>query len=84
VPYLNTARAYVRKNDLERAREYVVLATSRFPNDARGWVMLGNIEGMRGDLDAADRAFEKALSIRPDDAEARTGKATVDRARAKP
>jgi tetratricopeptide (TPR) repeat protein len=84
VPYLNTARAYVRKNDLERARDYVVQATTRFPDDARGWVMLGNIEGMRGDLDAADLAFAKALAIRPDDTEARAGKEKVDRARPNP
>ncbi len=83
-PFLNTARAYVRRNDLERARTYVVEATTRFPDDPRGWVMLGNIDGMRGDLDGAGRAFERALVLRPGDREAAAGMALVEKARAGP
>jgi Flp pilus assembly protein TadD len=40
-------------------------------------VALGNAQGRRGDLDAARKCFQKALSLDPDSADARNGLAAL-------
>jgi tetratricopeptide (TPR) repeat protein len=81
------ARIYVRQIDQQRGRvnetmlhqatqEYQKI-TELAPKDADAWVWLGRLQSASQSMDAADRAFHKALEIEPDNEDALTGLATV-------
>jgi protein O-mannosyl-transferase len=78
--YLNTARALAQLGRLEEAEEWARQATRVATNDLRGWVILGNVRGMRGDIEGARVAFETGARITPDDPEVRAGLQEVARA----
>jgi tetratricopeptide (TPR) repeat protein len=81
------ARIYVRQIDQQRGRvnetmlrqatqEYQKI-TELAPKDADAWVWLGRLQSASQNMDAADRAFHKALEVEPDNEDALTGLATV-------
>jgi tetratricopeptide (TPR) repeat protein len=51
--------------DLSRARQHAMEAVRLAPGNPEAWVTLGDIELARQDADAAVRAFESALRLRP-------------------
>jgi 4-amino-4-deoxy-L-arabinose transferase-like glycosyltransferase len=55
--------------------------TSTFPRDAQGFTISGELYEARGDLERADRAFVRALSVSPGDRRARRGRLRVRDAR---
>jgi tetratricopeptide (TPR) repeat protein len=65
------------------AAEAYTAALRRWPESLGGWIGLGNAEFARGELAAAERAFERALEIHPDSAAARTNLAYVRATRAR-
>src|SRR5579864_668607 len=81
------ARLYVRQIDAQRGRvneamlrqatqEYQKI-TELAPKDADAWVWLGRLQSASQNVDAAERAFRKALEIEPDSEDGLTGLATV-------
>ena len=81
------ARIYVRQIDAQRGRvnetmlrqatqEYQKI-TELAPKDADAWVWLGRLQSASQNMDAAERAFRKALEIEPDNEDGLTGLATV-------
>ena len=70
--YTNTARALARLGRLEEAEGWAIQGTER-SGDARALVLLGNIRGMRGDIEGAAHAFENASRIAPNDPEVQAG-----------
>jgi tetratricopeptide (TPR) repeat protein len=81
------ARIYVRQIDAQRGRvneTMVRQATQEYqkitelaPRDADAWVWLGRLQSASQQLDAAERAFKKALEIEPENEDGLTGLATV-------
>jgi tetratricopeptide (TPR) repeat protein len=81
------ARIYVRQIDAQRGRvndTMVRQATQEYqkitelaPKDADSWVWLGRLQSASQNMDAAERAFKKALDIEPDNEDGLTGLATV-------
>src|SRR5882724_11226029 len=70
------ARIYVRQIDAQRGRvnetmlrqatqEYTKI-TELAPKDADAWVWLGRLQSASQNMDAAERAFRKALDVEPD------------------
>jgi tetratricopeptide (TPR) repeat protein len=51
--------------------------TELAPQDADSWVWLGRLQSASQSMDAAERAFKKALDIEPDNEDGLTGLATV-------
>ena len=81
------ARMYVRQIDAQRGRvndTMVRQATQEYqkitelaPKDPDAWVWLGRLQSASQNMDAAERAFRKALEIEPDNEDGLTGLATV-------
>jgi tetratricopeptide (TPR) repeat protein len=83
--YNNTARALVALGRLEEAQSWALRGSELSPpGDARSLVLLGNIRGLRGDLEGAARAFETASRIAPTDPEVQAGLRAVAHATAVP
>jgi tetratricopeptide (TPR) repeat protein len=61
----NKALVYLDCGDYARAADELKALTRVDPSDVDAWVALGVAERGRGSLDAAGRAFEKALEIDP-------------------
>jgi Tfp pilus assembly protein PilF len=72
-PAANTARAYFAMGQLEEAQDWAQQAIDKDPRRARNWVLLGNILGRRGRIDAAADAFREALALSPGDPDALLG-----------
>ncbi len=72
-PAANTARAYFAMGQLEEAQDWARQAIDKDPSRARNWVLLGNILGRRGRIDAAADAFREALALSPGDPDALLG-----------
>jgi len=81
------ARIYVRQIDAQRGRvnetmlrqatqEYQKI-TELAPKDADALVWLGRLQSASQNMDAAERAFRRALEIEPDNEDGLTGLATV-------
>ncbi|MCM8738658.1 tetratricopeptide repeat protein [Azospirillum sp. A1-3] len=66
---LDGARAHLRAGRTEEARRSCIALTIREPASAEGLMMLGLLHQLRGDLDGAGLRFERALMVRPDQAE---------------
>ncbi|MCU1339632.1 MAG: Tetratricopeptide 2 repeat protein [Bryobacterales bacterium] len=81
------ARIYVRQIDAQKGRvnetmlrqaaqEYQKI-TELAPKDVDAWVWLGRLQSASQNMDAAERAFRKALDIDKDNEDGLTGLATV-------
>jgi tetratricopeptide (TPR) repeat protein len=66
----NKAMVYLDCGDYARAAEELKHVTRSDEDDSAAWVALGVAERGRGSFDAALKAFEHALEIDPDDADA--------------
>jgi len=58
-----------RERRLDEAAELLEQVTREAPEFARGWFLLGFVEGDRGDYERAARALERAAQLTPADAE---------------
>jgi hypothetical protein len=72
-PAANTARAAVALGDLPTARTWAQRAVDRAPDRASNQVLLGNILGQLEHYEEAVVAFEAALALEPENAEAAVG-----------
>lgn len=63
-----SAYAAQQSGDLEAADTLYCSIVARDPNDADSWANFGNVLALRGDLDPAIAAYEKAITCRRDDA----------------
>jgi tetratricopeptide (TPR) repeat protein len=59
----NKAVVYLDCGDYARAAEELKQVTRADPSDAEAWIALGVAERGRGQLDAAEKAFEHALEV---------------------
>jgi tetratricopeptide (TPR) repeat protein len=75
--WLGLALLKLRHSQVEEAKRDVELATQYTPDDIATWQVLGWIEIMRGDVTAAQRAFETAHTIDRNFAETHGGLAVV-------
>jgi tetratricopeptide (TPR) repeat protein len=66
----NKAMVYLDCGDYARAADELKHVTKSDADDLEAWVALGVAERGRNNLDAAQRAFDHALEIDPDDADA--------------
>ena len=80
--YNNTSRALVALGRLEEAESWAFRGSEFAPTDPRSLILLGNIRGMRGNVEGAARAFERASRIAPTDPEVQAGLRAVARASA--
>lgn len=81
--YNNTSRALVALGRLEEAESWALRGSEFAPEDPRSLILLGNIRGMRGDVEGAGRAFDTASRIAPTDPQVQAGLSAVARASAK-
>ena len=77
-PRLGLALVWMEARQVERAREVLLELTQLFPRYARGQFHLGEVERLRGDFDAARRAWSAALAADPDQDKARFNRAVID------
>jgi tetratricopeptide (TPR) repeat protein len=71
------ARALIQAGDLERALSTSLLAVQYEPNDVEAWVVRGLILDASDDSEGAQAAFDRALTLNPNHAQALIGKAQV-------
>jgi tetratricopeptide (TPR) repeat protein len=64
-------------NVLARAVEEYEIVTQLAPKDVESWIMLGRLQRARQNQMGAERAFEKALEVQPDNEDALVGLAAV-------
>ena len=75
--FVPLSEAYREMGLLEDALEVVRQGVGRQPSFGPGYATLGRIHAQRGDLDAAQAAFEKALALDPENTSALQGLAQV-------
>ncbi|HEX3436289.1 MAG TPA: FG-GAP-like repeat-containing protein [Pseudacidobacterium sp.] len=63
--YYNLGTLYLRKNDLQQARQYLEQTVKLRPNYPEAWNNLGMIAGQQGQADEAIRNFQESLRLRP-------------------
>ncbi|MFC6621594.1 tetratricopeptide repeat protein [Novosphingobium panipatense] len=61
-------QAYLAQGDRSRARQWLQTGAFAPSTAGEGWRALGFLERIDGNLEASARAYDKALTIRPDDA----------------
>ena len=61
--YYLLASILASQGDHAGALEYATEGVQRFPQNQGLWVTRAQIDGQRGDLDAARRALDRALSL---------------------
>lgn len=59
------ADAYLQAQKLEEAKVYLYRIREEFPNDPRGWIMLGNYYEMKGVKELIQENYEKAIQLDP-------------------
>ena len=64
------ARECLQRQDLAGAQALLLQASSRPDADAETWLLLGVSRGMAGDAAAAEQAFQRAIALQPDYAQA--------------
>ncbi|MCY0986643.1 hypothetical protein OV203_41195 [Nannocystis sp. ILAH1] len=64
------AAAARARGELAAATEIAEAAVAAAPADPRGWVLLGSIDHLRGDLERAASRYRRALALAPRDAAA--------------
>jgi tetratricopeptide (TPR) repeat protein len=69
--YARRAEVLLAANDRDAALDSARQATERFPQQAAGWLALGEVLAARSDRAGAVRAFDRALGNAPDDPEVR-------------
>ncbi|VBB45664.1 Tetratricopeptide TPR_1 repeat-containing protein [uncultured Paludibacter sp.] len=69
----NIINHYIYTNQIEKASKYLDDAIAQSPNTPQYYSVKGNIEDRLGNMEAARAAFEKALSLEPNSAEAYGG-----------
>lgn len=67
------ARLLLRDSEFSKAREWIDLNIKHYPYDSYGNTMLGKLELLEGNFDAAKEGFEKALEIKSDNKAAQLG-----------
>jgi choline-sulfatase len=67
------ARALYQKGDMAGAREWLMKALDRNPQNFRAWYELGWMESKAGDKDAAETAYRKSIAIQPNFAPSQRG-----------
>lgn len=72
-PFRNTARAFAALGRPEEALPWALRGAELASNDAASWVLVGQVSGQVGKLEDAVGAFERALSLDPDSADAKAG-----------
>jgi hypothetical protein len=70
-PYVGAAAGLEAAGRLEAARVAYRVATARWPDEALGWLGLGNVAHASGELDAALAAYARAVQVAPANAAAR-------------
>jgi len=70
-PYLDLARVYMAKGDLDRARGEAEEALRLAPKNARAHVVHGQVLMKAFEFEKAERSFSRAMSLEPDNAAAR-------------
>ncbi len=64
-PILAMAQVEISSHDLESAKKHCEELTERWPKSPWGWLWLGSIREVQGDLPGASQAFEQALTVDP-------------------
>jgi tetratricopeptide (TPR) repeat protein len=64
-PRLQLGLVYELAGDLDAARERVIEATERAPEDWRVWFILSRVEGTQGNVEAAREALNRADGLLP-------------------
>jgi hypothetical protein len=72
-----------RKRNPEKAESYFRMYVRDEPNDAWGWIALGNVLSQQKKFGGAMEAFDRAHAIAPDAAEIAQGRAKIAAARAR-
>jgi cytochrome c-type biogenesis protein CcmH len=67
---VSAAPAPLSASQVERGIETARAAVERNPKDAAGWAMLAHSHEMRGQFEAAGKAYTQLLALRPQDAQA--------------
>jgi len=77
--YMRLATQDNKINDdyLKKATEQFRLVTEKEPKDAESWVMLGRLYRVANNSPDAEKAFNKAIEVEPDNAEALTSLAQL-------
>lgn len=65
------AGEHFRAGRLDAAVQLLEAVLGESPGFARGWFLLGFVEGLRGRFEAAAARLERAVALAPDDAESR-------------
>jgi tetratricopeptide (TPR) repeat protein len=77
VRQIDAQRGRVNENMLRQATQEYQKITELAPQDADAWVWLGRLENASQNMDAAERAYRKALEVEPNSEDGLTGLATV-------
>lgn len=72
------ARAMLRKGNPAAAEPHVVQLANQFPTSASAQSGLGQLHALKGDTNKARAAFDRALTIEPNNIEALTGLTILD------
>ncbi len=75
------AQIYLRLGQMDRAKVLVGKALKADSRDPDIWATVGEIRGVSGDLKGAEKALDRALSLRPEHARALNNKGMVYRKR---
>jgi tetratricopeptide (TPR) repeat protein len=71
------AHCMLRTGTYAEAQAEAERLTAQYPRWAEGWTLLGMVHDTMGRFDRAKSAFERALALDPDDAEAHRALATI-------
>ena len=74
---INSMLASFQNGQYEKAREFALAFTARYPGHILGWKVLSAAAGLKGNLQEALRANEQAVKLDPADAESRNNLANV-------
>jgi len=77
LPQVSMAVTALREGDVHAAEARALKATRVAPQDADAWNALGDVAHVRGELDAALEAYQRALERAPDHYEARLSRAGI-------
>ncbi len=68
---IGRAAALVALDRVDEAVAVLVALVTRYPNNAEAWYNLGILAGRQGQIDSSVGALRRAVTLRPDDLEAR-------------
>jgi putative PEP-CTERM system TPR-repeat lipoprotein len=76
--YWGLAQCAAAERDTTKAREWLDAALKSGHKQARTWILVGGIEQLNKDAEAALAAYSNALKLEPDNGEALLGRATIN------